>query len=92
MQSYTKLRKLSRIRRGEPVCSPATRVEQSPTRVSHPIDLSDMLKIVTYSPQLKLEASTIGTPAKGNLRLTSAPVDCRRPDSFDVLRCVVVSI
>jgi hypothetical protein len=47
---------------------------------------------VTYSPQLKLGASTIRTPAKGNLRLTGAPVDCRRPGSFNVNGSVVVTV
>jgi hypothetical protein len=47
---------------------------------------------VTYSPQLKLGASTVNTVAKANLRLTAALVAQRCPAVFDVDRRVVVSI
>jgi hypothetical protein len=39
-----------------------------------------------------VEASTLTTPAKGNLCLIGAPVACRRPGSFAVNRRVVIAV
>jgi len=47
---------------------------------------------VTYSPQLKLGASTINTRAQANPRLTLVPVGRRCPDAQNVDRRVVVAV